>query len=150
MIATAAWTSPGSKGEFPAHTPTELACLAGIAVPTASGHLLKLGRGGWSAWLRKGVTLLPHRLTEVARMLEGIMVVAAEPAAAITRATPRIDAALRGARTCHDHLAGELGVAITDALVALVAVELSDEGATVTAVGRALFSHAAFPPNGGP
>jgi hypothetical protein len=60
---------------------------------------------------------------------------------------PRIDPAPRRARTCRDHLAGELGVAITDALVA---VELSDEGAMVTAVGRALFSAAAFPPNGGP
>ena len=52
-----------------------------------------------------------------------------------------------GARvTCRDHLAGELGGAITNALVT---VELSDEGATVTAVGRALFSAAAFLPNGG-
>jgi hypothetical protein len=51
----------------------------------------------------------------------------------------------RRAGTCRDHLAGELGVAIT---VALVAVELADEGATVTAVGRGLFSAAAFPPNG--
>jgi hypothetical protein len=60
---------------------------------------------------------------------------------------PRIDPAPRRARTCRDHLAGELGVAITDALVA---VELSDEGATVAAVGPPLFSAAAFPPNGGP
>ena len=54
---------------------------------------------------------------------------------------PRIDPAPRRARTCRDHLAGELGVAITDALVA---VELSDESATVTAVGRALSSAAPF------
>ena len=92
--------------------------------------------GGWSAWSRKGFTLLPHRLTEVARRLQQ---------SAVRR--PRIDPAPRRARTCRDHLAGELGVAITDALVA---VEFSDEGATVTAVGRALFSAAAFPPNGGP
>lgn len=82
-------------------------------------------------------------------MLEGIVVVAAEPAPASKRATPRIDPALRRARTCYDHIASELGVAITDALVARRAVELSDEGATVTAAGRALFSAAAFPLNSG-
>jgi hypothetical protein len=87
---------------------------------------------------------------EVAQMLEGIMVVAAEPAPATNRATPRIDPALRRARTCYDHLAGELGVAITDALVTRGAVELSDEGTAVTAAGRALFSAAPFPLNGGP
>jgi hypothetical protein len=88
MIATGAWTSPGSKGEFPAHTPTELACLAGIAVPTASGHLLKLGRGRLVSVVAQGLhatTASPHG--GLARMLEEIMVVAAEPAPAITRAT---------------------------------------------------------------
>lgn len=63
MIATGAWTSPGSKGEFPAHTPTELACLAGIAVPTASGHLLKLGRGRLVSVVAQGLhaaTASPH------------------------------------------------------------------------------------------
>jgi hypothetical protein len=63
MIATGAWTSPGSKGEFPAHTPTELACLAGIAVPTASGHLLKLGRGQLVSVVAQGLhaaTASPH------------------------------------------------------------------------------------------
>jgi hypothetical protein len=63
MIATDAWTSPGSKGEFPAHTPTELACLAGITAPTASGHLLKLGRGRLVSVVAQGLhaaTASPH------------------------------------------------------------------------------------------
>jgi DNA-binding transcriptional ArsR family regulator len=133
-----------------AHTATELAQLAGIAAPTASGHLLKLEQGRLVSVVAQG----RHRYYRiaspgVARMLEGIMV-AAEPAPATNLATPRIDPALRRARTCYDHLAGEIGVAITDALVARGAVELSDEGATITAAGRALFSAAAFPLNGGP
>ena len=36
---------PRLQRRVPRATPTELACLAGIAAPTASGHLLKLGRG---------------------------------------------------------------------------------------------------------
>jgi DNA-binding transcriptional ArsR family regulator len=133
-----------------AHTATELPQLAGIAAPTASGHLAKLEQGRLVSSVAQG----RHRYyraasREVARMLEGIMVVAAEPVPATNRATPRIDPALRRARTCYDHIAGELGVAITDALVARRAVELSDEGATVTSAGRALFTAAAFPLNGG-
>ena len=80
-------------------------------------------------------------------MLEGIMVVGAEPAPAITRATtahrsraaPGSDLSRSSRRRTRRRHHGPL-----------VAVELSDEGATVTAVGRALFSAAAFPPNGGP
>jgi len=55
----------------------------------------------------------------VAHMLESIMQVASELAPARKRLVvgPR-DAALRKARTCYDHLAGQLGVALADALVA--------------------------------
>jgi hypothetical protein len=53
-----------------------------------------------------------------------------------TRATPRIDRALRRARTCYDHIAGELGVAIADGLVRLGVVDLTIDGAAVTETGR--------------
>ena len=51
----------------------------------------------------------------VAQILEGMMTVAATGQQA-PRPPSRIDAAMRRARTCYDHLAGELGVALTDAL----------------------------------
>jgi hypothetical protein len=129
-----------------AHTATELAQLAGIAAPTASGHLAKLLRVqliGVDAQGRHRYYRLAS--AEIGRMLEGIMVVAGELTPTTSRATP----ALRRTRTCYDHIAGELGVAIADALVARGAVELSDEAAMITAAGRALFSAAAFPLNGG-
>jgi hypothetical protein len=44
------------------------------------------------------------------------------------------------ARTCYDHLAGRLGVAIADALVARDAVMLSDDGGEVTAAGAAFLA----------
>ena len=126
-----------------AHTATEMAHHAGIAGPTASGHLAKLERGRLVEVVVQG----RHRYyrlasAEVARMLEGIMVVAAEPVPAAPRATPRIDEGLRWARTCYDHIAGELGVAIADALVARGAIVLSTDGAVVTDVGRALLARA--------
>ena len=69
------------------------------------------------------------------------MVVAVGKIDAPRRATPRVDPELRRARTCYDHIAGELGVAIADRLVKRGAVELSDDGAAVTPSGRALLSN---------
>src|ERR671922_989792 len=46
------------------------------------------------------------------------------------------DEALRFARSCYDHLAGQIGVAVTDALVAMGHIVLTDEGGEVTSSGR--------------
>ena len=45
------------------------------------------------------------------------------------------DEAMRQARTCYDHLAGRLGVAIADALVAKGHVEIEDETGLITEQG---------------
>lgn len=116
-------------------TATELAFTAGIAPATASGHLAKLVDGRLLGVVAQG----RHRYfrlasVEVARMLESIMVVAAEPEPK-RRATPRISPALRDARTCYDHLAGRLGVALTDALVSEGSLLLADEAGEVTPSG---------------
>lgn len=120
-----------------AHTATELAQLAGVAAPTASGHLAKLSRAQLVSIVAQG----RHRYyrlasAEIGRMLEGIMVVAGELAPTTRRATPRIDPALRRARTCYDHIAGELGVAIADRLVESGVIDLTADGAAVTETGR--------------
>ena len=46
------------------------------------------------------------------------------------------DEALRFARTCYDHLAGRLGVAIADALAGNKFVVLNDEGGALTPAGK--------------
>ncbi len=117
-------------------TATELAYRAGVAPATASGHLAKLAAGRLVSVVAQG----RHRYfrlasPDVARMLEGIMVVAAEFAPE-RRVTPRIDPALREARTCYDHLAGRLGGALADALVGEGSIVLSDEAGEVTEAGR--------------
>jgi hypothetical protein len=71
----------------------------------------------------------------VARMLESIKAVAAIEVPARYQPRPAQDDALRFARTCYDHLAGRLGVAIADALVARRFVVLTDEGGEVRPTG---------------
>jgi hypothetical protein len=69
-------------------------------------------------------------------MLEGIMAVAADGPVRV-RSHWRGDAALRTARTCYDHLAGRLAVALADSLTARNHVVLNDDGGMVTADGEA-------------
>lgn len=122
-------------------TATELARVAGITPQTASGHLSRLTAGGLVAVEKQGRHRY-HRLASlaVARMLESIMQVAADTAPPRRKAFvgPR-DLALRAARTCYDHLAGHLGVALADALVANGQIELATDAGIVTDSGAALF-----------
>jgi DNA-binding transcriptional ArsR family regulator len=118
-------------------TGSELAYLARISRPTASEHLLKLVEARLVAVTKQG-RFRYYRIASplVARMLEGIIAVAAIEVP--PRYQPRSirDEALRFARTCYDHLAGRLGVAIADALVAQGHVVLGEDGGEVTDLGR--------------
>jgi hypothetical protein len=73
---------------------------------------------------------------EVARMLESMLFVASAHCAPQAK-LPRVNAALKRARTCYDHVAGELGVALCDALVARGCVRLHEGTAELTASGEA-------------
>jgi DNA-binding transcriptional ArsR family regulator len=120
-------------------TAGELAHIAGVSPATASGHLAKLVAGRLVSVESQG----RHRYfrlasAEVAHMLETIGA-AVEASPEGRRATPRVPAHLREARTCYDHLAGRLGVALADGLSARGAIVLDGEGARVTDMGRALF-----------
>ncbi|MBS0560474.1 MAG: helix-turn-helix transcriptional regulator [Proteobacteria bacterium] len=120
-------------------TASELARAASVAPQTASGHLARLTEAGLLAMERQGRHRY-HRLASpaVARMLEGIMAVAAEGRAV---ASPRPvvtgprDRALRAARTCYDHLAGRLAVDLADALTARGHLEMSADGGSLTPEG---------------
>lgn len=125
-------------------TAGELATAAGITAPTASAHLARLTGAGLLAAEKQGRHRY-HRLAsrEVARMIEGIMQVAS---ALRPVATGSRDAALRAARTCYDHLAGKLGVALADALVERGQVELTPDGGLVTDSGAALLRRLGIEP----
>jgi biotin operon repressor len=98
----------------------ELARAAGITAATASEHLARLRDGGLVEAVAQGRHRY-YRLTgpEVAHALEAISLLdRAKPPPPRTLRAVREDAAMRRARTCYDHLAGELGVALHDALLA--------------------------------
>jgi DNA-binding transcriptional ArsR family regulator len=123
-------------------TASELAGVAGITAQTASGHLSRMVTAGLISVEQQGRHRY-HRLatTSVAAMLEGIMQVAAElqPPRRRLHTGPR-DASLRQARTCYDHFAGRLGVALADGLIALGHIELTSEAGVVTDTGHRFFA----------
>jgi DNA-binding transcriptional ArsR family regulator len=123
-------------------TASELAHVARITPQTASGHLARMTEAGLLRVEKQGRHRY-HRLASpaVAQMIESIMQVAStlEPARRAVSVGPK-DAALRAARTCYDHLAGRLGVALADALVAGGYAELASDAGVITDAGLALLA----------
>src|SRR5580693_5243647 len=106
-------------------TATELSALAGVTKQTMSAHLSKLLDARLIAVDQQG----RHRYfrladADVAHLLESLMGVAFRTGAVRLLSSPR-EPALRKARICYDHLAGELGVAAFEALSRLGAFEVS-------------------------
>jgi DNA-binding transcriptional ArsR family regulator len=95
-----------------ARTATELAVIAEVTQSTASAHLSRLKQEHLVDMMVQG----KHRYfrlagVEVADVLEGLSVLAGGRTKAFEPTTP---SRLRAARTCYDHIAGTLGVAIYD------------------------------------
>lgn len=120
-------------------TAGELAREAGVAAPTASGHLARLREAGLLIVEAQG----RHRYfrlsgPDVAQVLEGLMGLAARTGRLRTRAGPR-DPAMRLARSCYDHMAGEWAVRLFDAFLADGRLGGTGETLALTAAGRAFF-----------
>jgi DNA-binding transcriptional ArsR family regulator len=118
-------------------TAAELAHAAHVSPQTASGHLAKLTAARLLAVAKQG----RHRYYRLAgphvgQMLESIMNVALTGPPRFQPRTKADDTMRRG-RTCYDHLAGVLGVAIADRLIERAFVVLGDEAGEVTADGAA-------------
>jgi DNA-binding transcriptional ArsR family regulator len=119
-----------------AFTAGELAYAAHVTPQTASGHLAKLTAARLITLSQQGRHRYYHLAgPHVAGMLESIMAVAA---ISPPRCRPvKIEERMRNARMCYDHVAGRLGVALTDWLHAHDHVEFSDDGGALTAAGEA-------------
>src|SRR5246127_5589746 len=117
-------------------TATELAYCANVSRATASGHLSKLVAARLLTVTRER-RFSYYRIASplVATMLESIKVVAAIEVPPRRQPRSANDEALRFARSCYDHLAGTVGVAIADALTASGHVVLSDDGGELTDSG---------------
>jgi DNA-binding transcriptional ArsR family regulator len=107
--------------------PSELAAAARVSRPTVSEHLAKLLDAGLLAVERGGRNRY-YRLAgpQVADALEALAVIAPPRAIRSLREANRADA-LSVARTCYGHLAGQLGVAIADALQERAIVRRRDD-----------------------
>jgi len=120
-------------------TASEMARAAGITPQTVSDHLARMVAAGLLSVVKQGRHRY-HRLASplVAQMMESIMQVASasEPTRPQLTVGPR-DKSLRAGRTCYDHLAGRLGVALAASLVADGYVELTDDAGLVTNDGVA-------------
>ena len=116
-------------------TATELAAEAGVTPQTASAHLAKLDDGALVTVRKSG----RHKYftlagTEVGHALEALMGLAAGAGHLRTRTGPK-DAALREARVCYNHLAGERGIALYQGLLRRGAMMEAGEDITLTQKG---------------
>ncbi|MBO9709249.1 MAG: helix-turn-helix transcriptional regulator [Caulobacter sp.] len=117
-----------------------LAWAAGLSAQAASNHLAKLIDGGLLRVEREG-RHRHYRLAgpEVAHALEALACVAA-PVRSLEQPRSPKARALREARCCYGHLAGRLGIAVTDALVDRDLIAPADDKLyAVTPKGRAWF-----------
>ena len=117
-------------------TASELANEAGVTPQTASGHLARLLDGGLLSFVQQG----RHRYfrlasPEIADLLESLMGIAVRCVRPKARTGPR-DQALRRARVCYDHLAGEEGVNLTDRLLSSGSLAVRDGSLVLTGAGR--------------
>jgi len=117
-------------------TAGELAFTASVTPPTASAHLGKLADGGLLTVIRQG----RHRYyrlasSRVAAMIEQIMLVATVDGPPRYRPRDPRDNDFALARSCYDHLAGRLGVAIADAMIGGDHLVLDDDAGAVTSKG---------------
>jgi len=117
-------------------TATELTQVAGVTKQTVSAHLGKLLDAQLLAVEVQG----RHRYfrladRDVAHLLESLMGVAYRVGAVRVRSSPR-EPALRKARVCYDHLAGELGVLVYDSLEQRRFLRSARDGPELTRQGR--------------
>ncbi len=121
-------------------TATELAGVANLTKQTISSHLAKLLDARLIVVESQG----RHRYfrladRDVAHLLESLMGVAYRTGAVRVRSSPR-EPALRKARVCYDHLAGELGVLALDSLEHRRYVRRDADGLIFTRAGKRFFA----------
>jgi DNA-binding transcriptional ArsR family regulator len=117
-------------------TASELAAEASVTLQTTSAHLRKLEAGGLVRQRKQG----RHRYfslagDDVGSVLESMMGLAAKKGHSRTRTGPK-EPALRKARVCYNHLAGEFGVRLFDHLLAQKYLLESAETIDLTDAGR--------------
>jgi DNA-binding transcriptional ArsR family regulator len=113
----------------------ELADIAGVSPQSASAHLQKLVDAKLlSVWAQGRFRYYRISDDDVASLIEDLANLAARTSSA-SRRRPVVDDALRQSRTCYCHLAGQLGVLLSDALLRRKFVTVGGREGQVTAKG---------------
>lgn len=119
-------------------TAKELAYGAGVEPATATAHLKRLLEERLVSVSAQGRHKYVRLASpDVAQLMELMMAVA--PRANVRRPVPRVAETLRHARMCYDHLAGELGIGITEGLVQQGLLRKEEDAFAVTKKGAAWF-----------
>jgi DNA-binding transcriptional ArsR family regulator len=123
-------------------TATELAEIAGVTAQTASTHLAKLEAGGLIRAQKQG----RHKYfslsgPQAGQLIESLMDFAADRGHLRHRPGPK-DEAMRKARICYDHLAGDLGVLMFDSLVSRRRLNFDDGTIALTDDGESFLAGA--------
>lgn len=121
-------------------TASALAARAGLSPQAATAHLKKLAAAGLLLGRAAGRNRL-FRLAspEIGHALETLAAIA-PPRRTVALSQSTALARLRVARSCYDHLAGRLGVAVTDALVERRALHRTHEGLELGRDAERVFS----------
>ncbi|CAM2846135.1 winged helix-turn-helix domain-containing protein [Paenibacillus sediminis] len=122
------------------HPASELAHMAGITPQTASFHLNKMVDANIVTVQKQG----RHRYygirnQEIAQVLESLLSIA-PPAQIKSLRQSSEDKAIRLARTCYDHLAGNLGVQLTESLITMGVLYEDENEFRVTHQGKEFFT----------
>ncbi len=121
-------------------TAGELTWHAGVSAQTTSGHLAKLTDAKLIVVEKQGRHRYFRLATpDIAQAIEALMAVAATGPKRHRPVGPK-DIAMRTARTCYDHLAGRLGIALADALTTKGHIVISDGAGAVTRKGSKFLS----------
>ncbi|MHA6495422.1 ArsR/SmtB family transcription factor [Pseudomonas borbori] len=122
-----------------ARTATELAAVADIGASTASSHFTRLRDQGLVELHVQGRHRYYRLATaQVAQALEALLSLAQGSAPAFQPSTP---SALRHARTCYDHCAGEVAVGLHDALLAANWIQTQGNDYVLTEAGIHALTH---------
>lgn len=122
------------------HTASELAYMAAIKPQTASFHLAKLVEGKLVRVEKQG----RHRYfqlagEEIAQLLESFLAISPPPEVRSLKQSSQMKL-LQDARTCYDHLAGKLGVQLTESLLNAGFLKLEEKQFLITAEGAQFFT----------
>lgn len=122
------------------HTASELAYMAAIKPQTASFHLAKLVEGKLIKVEKQG----RHRYfqlagEDIAHFLESFLAISPPPEVRSLKQSSQIKL-LQDARTCYDHLAGKLGVQLTESMLKAGYLTLEGKQFVLTDEGTLFFT----------